>query len=250
MSETLLLVSKAVFAAAGCCAGVRLAQLARRGAGDGLQGRVSVMILVGGAGLLGFGLGPVLAPHSPALARSLMLLADGLERVALLLLAWFIWHVFGRGDALRRGVLAVIACILALDWVQMLSAQEWPETRLPVFVDAASQLAFSTPLLWSTVEAWLAYRRSRRQLEHGLTDASVTNRFFLWTLATGCLALVCWTTALAKLVAGEPIWPTALEYVLALLYCVVAGIILLGFFPPGFYRRWLGASGSASEADT
>ena len=250
MSETLVLVSKGAFAAAGCCAGVRLAQLARRDAGDGLQGRVSVMILVGGAGLLGFGLGPVLAPYSSALARTLMLLADGLERVALLLLAWFIWHVFGRGDALRRGVLAIIVSILALDWAQMLSAQQWPETRLPVFVDATSQLAFSTPLLWSTVEAWLEYRRSRRQLAHGLTDASVTNRFFLWTLATGGLALVCLTTALAKLVAGAPIWATALQYALALLYCVVAGIILLGFFPPRFYRRWLGGSASAPETDT
>jgi len=249
MSETLLLVSKGAFAAAGCCAGVRLAQLARRNAGDGLQGRVSVMILVGGAGLLGFGLGPVLAPYSWALARTLMLLADGLERVALLLLAWFVWHVFGRGDALRRGVLAIIVSILALDWIQMLSAQQWPETRLPVFVDATSQLAFSTALLWSTVEAWLEFRRSRRQLEHGLTDASVSNRFFLWTLATGCLTLVCLITALAKLVAGAPIWATALEYSLALLYCVVSGIILLGFFPPAFYRRWLGGSASASETD-
>jgi len=250
MSETLLLVSKGAFAVAGCCAGVRLAQLARRNAGDGLQGRVSVMILVGGAGLLGFGLGPVLAPYSAALARSLMLLADGLERVALLLLAWFVWHVFGRGDALRRGALAIIVSILCLDWVQMLSAQQWPETRLPVFADATSQLAFSTPLLWSTFEAWREYRRSRRQLEHGLTNASVTNRFFLWTSATGCLALVCLITALAKLVAGAPIWAPALRYALALLYCVVAGIILLGFFPPGFYRRWLGDPASASEADT
>jgi hypothetical protein len=250
MSETLLLVSKGAFAAAGCCAGVRLAQLARRNAGDGLQGRVSAMILVGGAGLLGFGLGPVLAQYSPALARVLMLLADGLERVALLLLAWFVWRVFGRGHALRRGVLAVVVSILALDWVQMLSAQQWPETRLPVFVDAASQLAFSTPLLWSTVEAWLEYRRSRRQLEHGLTNASVTNRFFLWTSATGCLALVCLTTALAKVVAGAPFWATALEYALALLYWIVAGIVLLGFFPPRFYRRWLDDSASASEAET
>jgi hypothetical protein len=249
MSETLLLISKGAFAAAGCCAGVRLAQLARRNAGDGLQGRVSAMILVGGAGLLGFGLGPVLAPYSPALARTLMLLSDGLERVALLLLAWFVWQVFGRGDALRRGALAIIVSIVFVDWVQMLSAQQWPETRLPVFVDATSQVAFSTPLLWSTVEAWLEYRRSRRKLELGLTNASVTNRFFLWTSATGCLALVCLITALAKLVAGAPIWATALEYALALLYCLAAGIILLGFFPPGFYRRWLGHPASPSEAD-
>ena len=140
--------------------------------------------------------------------------------------------------------------ILALDWVQMLSAQRWPATQLPVFVDAMSQVAFSTPFLWSTVEAWLEYRRSRRQREHGLTNASVTNRFFLWTFATGCLALVCLTTALAKLVASAPAWAAALQYALALLYCVVAGIILLGFFPPAFYRRWLDDSVSESEADT
>jgi hypothetical protein len=125
-----------------------------------------------------------------------------------------------------------------------------PETLLPVFVDSTSQLAFSTPLLWSTVEAWLEYRRSRRQLEHGLTNASVTNRFFLWTSATDCLALVCLTTALAKVVAGAPIWATALEYALALLYWIAAGIILLDFFPPRFYRRWIGDSASASETNT
>jgi hypothetical protein len=165
--------------------------------------------------------------------------------VALLLLAWFVWRVFGRGDALRKGIFAIVVSILALDWVQMLSAQQWPETRLPVFVDVVSQLAFSTPLLWSTVEAWLEYRRSRRRVALGLTDASVAKRFFLWTFATGCLALVCLTTALAKLVADAPIWAPALRYALAVIYWVVAGTIVLGF-----QRRPPGDRASAPEADT
>ena len=244
MSEVLLLVSKGVFAAAGCFAGVRLSQNARRHGGDALQRRASVMILVGGAGLLGFGLGPLLAPYSTALARSLMLLADGLERVALLLLAWSVWHVFGRGGALRNGLLASIVAILGLDWLQMLSEQQWPATRLPVFVDATSQLAFATPFLWSTVEAWREHQRSRRRVVLGLTDASVANRFFLWAFATGCLALVCLTTALLKLVAGMPTLAATLECALALIYCAVAGAILLGF-----QRRPAAGGVSAPAAD-
>jgi hypothetical protein len=172
-----------------------------------------------------------------------MLLADGLERVALLLLAWFVWHVFGRSSALRQGVFAIVVSILLLDWAQILSAQQWPETQVPVVNDVVSQLAFSTPLLWSSVEAWLEYRRSRRRLVLGLTDASVTNRFFLWTFATSCLALVCLTTALAKFVGDTPIWAPALQYALALIYCVVAGTILLGF-----HRRPSGDAGTAPRA--
>ena len=65
MPEALLLASKALFAATGCGAGLRLAQTARRGRIP-LHMWAAAMIFVGGLGLLGFGMGPALAEHTRA----------------------------------------------------------------------------------------------------------------------------------------------------------------------------------------
>lgn len=238
MSEAVLLLSKGLFAAAGCFAGVILGRSALS-EGAKLHGIVCALIFLGGIGLLGFGLGPALASHSETLARGVMIVGDGFERIALLLLAWFVWHVFGRGDGFRRVVLAIVVSLLCLDWIQILLVQQWPDGRLPVLADAGSQLAFSTPLIWSSLETWLEYQRSRRQLAIGLTHPFVTNRFCLWSLATGCLALVCVTTALTAVLAGEPQWVSGLQLLIALLYTGVAGILMLGLSPPPIYRRWL-----------
>lgn len=239
MSGFLLILAKAAFAVAGCGAGLRLAQLARGDGGDRVLGLVSLLIFIGGAGLLAFGLGPVVAVAYPEMARGMMIAGDAGERLALLLLAGFVWHTFGRERGLRLAVALAIAAALVVDGYWILRAQRWPDSELPAALEATSQVVFSLALVWSTIESWLQYRRALRQRALGLIEPETANRFLLWCLATGSLSLVCLTTAFAALVVDAPGWPVAANLVRAFLYWTVAGTIALGFFPPEPYLRWL-----------
>jgi hypothetical protein len=238
MPEALLLASKALFAVTGCGAGIRLAQTARRG-------RVprhmwaAAMIFVGGFGLVGFGMGPALAEHAGVAARGLMIAADALERLSLLGLAVFIWHVFARGSRSGAILLAAVLVAMTASWTYVLLVQRWPEPILDASVAVASQLAFAAPFVWSTWESALALLRERRELARGRGDAIACNRLLLWTLGSPAFAAICFATALAALLgASSPLAP-ALATLRAFLYAALSGIVALAFFPPASYLRWL-----------
>jgi hypothetical protein len=246
MAETLLLVSKALFAAAGCGAGLRLAQLARGTGGVPLHAFASAMIFVGGIGLLGFGLGPSLAAESPALARWVMLISDALERVAMLMLALFVWRVFGFGSRSRAVLLSAALVAMTASWTYVLLFQRWPEPMLDPAVQATSQLAFAAPYVWAAAESWLERRRTRRQLALGLTDAVTANRFLLWALGCGAFACSCFAAALAVFLPDGGGLDQALGALRAALYTATAALVVLAFFPPGGYLRWV--AGEARDA--
>ena len=246
MAETLLLASKALFAAAGCGAGLRLAQQARRSQSLPLHAWASAMIFVGGIGLLGFGLGPELASHSPALARWVMLASDALERLAMLVLAVFVWSLFGGGTAFRAILLAAALVAMTASWTYVLLFQRWPEPMLDPAVQAASQLAFAAPFVWATAESWLERRRARRQLDLGLGDAATCNRLLLWALGCGGFASSCFAAALAAYLP-EGAGLEALTALRAALYAAISVIVSLAFLPPAAYRR---VEGEGSGAGT
>jgi hypothetical protein len=239
MAETLLLASKALFAAVGCGAGFRLAQHARRSRGLPLHAWASAMIFVGGIGLLGFGLGPSLAGSSPVLARWVMLVSDALERLTMLMLALFVWRVFGGGTRSRSALLAASLVAMTASWTYVLLVQRWPEPMLDPAVQAASQLAFAAPFVWATAESGIERRRARRQLALGLCDAVSCNRFLLWALGCGGFASSCFAAALAAWLPDGAGLDQALTMLRATLYAAVSVVVSLAFFPPGGYRRWL-----------
>jgi hypothetical protein len=250
MAETLLLASKALFAAAGCGAGLRLAQQALRSSqGLPLHAWASAMIFVGGIGLLGFGLGPELAGHSPALARFVMLAADALERLAMLMLAVFVWSLFGGGTLSRAILLAAALVAMTASWTYVLLFQRWPEPMLDPAVQAASQLAFAAPFVWATAESWLERRRARRQLALGLGDAATCNRLLLWALGCGGFASSCFAAAFAAYLP-EGAGLEALTALRAALYAAISVVVSLAFFPPAAYLRRVegGGRGAAPRA--
>jgi len=248
MGATLLLASKALFAAAGCGAGLVLARTARRERGLPVHAWASAAVFVGGLGLIGFAVGPALEARSGAFAAGVMIASDLLQRVALAGLALFLWRVFGaaEGEAcwLRGAVLAAVLGALAVDAAATLFLQEWPRA-LPVAAAAASQLVFAMPFLWASLESGRAWRAGRRRLALGLAEPEVVNRFGLFALGCGAFVAVNLSTAAAKLPAAAGMLP-ALDGLRALLYAALSVFVVLAIYPPAAYRRRLAAAHPAS----
>jgi hypothetical protein len=238
MPETLMLASKVLFALAGCGAGVRLAQIARRDGGLPLHAWGSAMVLAGGLGLLGFALGPALAERSPGEARVLMIASDGLCRIVVLLLALFIWRVFGREGRGRTLLFAGAVLLLGANWLRALGSTDWPAPTPPL-VRVENQLVLALPFVWSAIETRLAYARSRRQLALRLTDPVTSNRFLLWYGACACFAVIAFSSAADALLPATSLPGEALRVAQALLYLAITAMVVLAFFPPGAYLRWL-----------
>lgn len=246
MAEAFLLISKLLFALTAAGTGVHLARLGRSGEGSALHARASAMIAVGGVGLLGVAVAPALAAHGAALGKATLIASDALERTALLLLAAFVWSVFGQGRLLRRLLLVAVVLAILGDWVQFLVFQQGPEADVPRLSLVSSQLCFALPFAWCAVETGLAYLRSRRQRALGLAEPRVTNRFLLWSLGCGCLVGICAGEALGLAAgAGAPL-AGAIPWVRGSLYLAIVGVFVLAFAPPASYRRWLesGARGA------
>jgi hypothetical protein len=241
MPELLLLVAKAAFAAAGCGAGVRLAQIARREGGIPLHAWASAMVLVGGIGLLGFGLGPALGKRSPGLARDVMILTDGMGRIVIMALCIFLWRVFGGGRGPRSVLLAAMLALLTANWVRALLTQSWP-APMPTAQRFENQIVLALPFVWSALESRLAWDRARRQLALGLTDAATAHNFLLWSLACAGFAGAGFASAAASVSHPRTATFDALTIVQAAFHLATAAIVVVAFFPPAAYVRWVGGS--------
>jgi hypothetical protein len=245
MPDALLLLSKAVFAAAGLGAGVRLAQIAHREGGIPLHAWGSAMVLVGGIGLVGFGLGPLFGERHPGFARGLMLVTDGVGRLVGMALCVFIWRVFGRGHALRTGVCAAILLALAVNWVRAWLAQSWP-APMPPLQRLENQIVLVLPFLWSALETRFEWDRARKQLALGLTDAMTAHRFALWSAACAGFVATGWAAAAAAVAPKPSAVLDALTLVQGVLNLGLATIVCVAFFPPAAYVRWVERGAPAS----
>jgi hypothetical protein len=241
MLELMMLAAKVLFAAVGCGAGVQLARIARREGGLPLHAWASALVFAGGFGLLGFAAGPAFAETSRGFARALMLASDAVSRLVVLGLSVFVWRVFGGGRGLRSGLLAALLAAQGVNWIHAFWLQRWPEPTPPL-LRFENQIVLALPFAWSAVEARLAHARSRKQLALGLTDAGTTNRLLIWSLASASFACIGLAAAAGAVTpAGSP-FAAPLLGLQALLFAMTAGMVVLGFFPPQAYTRWLSDS--------
>jgi len=236
MTDLLLLSSRALFALVAFGAGIQLARTALREGGLPTHTWGSAIIFLGGMGLVGYAVGPLLIPLHAGLATATMAASDGLERVALLGLGVFLWKVFGPASAARRIALAVVALALLGDWVALIRFQSWPDTHLPMPLAATTHVVFALPLLWSALESGIQAAKSRRQLALGLAEPVVTNRYVLWMLGSAGLAAICLLSAVEQLLGGG-LASSVLAGVRIALHTTTAGLVALGFFPPEAYVR-------------
>ena len=111
-------------------------------------------------------------------------------------------------------------------------------------------------LVWAHLECLLYYRTMRRRQRLGLADPVLANRFLLWSLWTGAIALqglamlllriAIWSSGAHEVLqaGGDPggPWLVLIDCVRVMLAIVApTAVILAGlsFSPPAFYTRRL-----------
>ncbi len=91
---------------------------------------------------------------------------------------------------------------------------------------------------WGSLEALRYHATMRRRLALGLADATVTNRFLLWSLA--CLSGVIVTGAsMMMTVTGETSLQTWPFLLIGIFSFIAPACQWLTFFPPDWYRSWI-----------
>ena len=197
----------------------------------------------------------------PAVGYPSLMLAVGLERLSLpgvvpvvfvalsatsvagLMNYYFTWRVF-RPNETWAGIVCGLATWLLLA----------PLGALAVHVELSGINAgiqnshgWTFPLVltglcgmgWTSVESFRHFLGSRRRLRIGLAEASVCNRFLLWSLASGAWVCISVLAGFLLALAENP-----LDGGLFTLCVGVAGLVnsvcmMLCFMPPERYLEWL-----------
>ena len=190
-------------------------------------------------------------PQRVALALSLWAQA-GLS-IAIACVATFTWSVFRPTSAAARALApALIAANLAGGVAFWWSGSPLPVGRIGLCI----LLARNAVLMWLFVESALYARRMRRRSRLGLADPVLVNRFSLWAIWTGALAVIPLFAlvlrmqgALVTPVPGAPL-AAGLRAVFAVLGAggaVATVACWLAFFPPAAYRRWITSRATAAS---
>ncbi len=153
--------------------------------------------------------------------------------------AWATWLavVFSLGLSVPIAALAVLG-----DWtdVQLDNPWYWPNF-----------LGYLGALSWLTFEALHAHSGARKRLRIGLCSRTVVNRYLLWAcfgafqvLACGAIIVMALDTRGDNIVSG---WSDSL---LSATELASIAMLLLAFFPPAAYLRWIAGSGSSAISQT
>lgn len=231
--------------------GLRLLRLSRR-TGEQPERWLGLAFVCTGASawLLPLAASEGLAPDA---ARSIALTAQVGLTAAIVFLTVFAWRVFRAASRAARWLaIAVIGANVGAGAAVLASGMPVPVGGLGLFTIGAR----CTALVWLFVESASYAQRTRRRLRLGLADPIVANRFVLWSIWTGALALIPLFVlglraagALEAPVPGAPL-PGAVRAALAVLgaggaVAFVAG--WLAFFPPAPYRRWIAVRAPATS---
>jgi hypothetical protein len=102
--------------------------------------------------------------------------------------------------------------------------------------------------VWTASESFRYYLSSRRRLRLGLIEASVSNRFLLWSLAqTGFLAIAL-AAAVTVHLGQNPLQSAGFSLAVGVLGLVNSACNVLCFMPPQWYLDWLSRPGATQEA--
>jgi len=246
----IMFIGKVAFAAAGAMAGISLARTARRTGGFPPEAWASAMMFIGGAGLVSFAVGDAIGAGASALVRAAIVGGDFFERLALSLLYLFVWFVFRRRDRWAKIVIAAGIALLAMSFAFELTTGNLPYHDSRSLAYQISQLVFALPFLWSAIESRVYHLRIRKQVSLGLTDPMVCNRFLLWSAATAAFAGNCfaaWAASIAG-ATGHGGLEGAFSILRGVLYLLVAVTIVIGFYPPAAYRRFVTRTAPAPKS--
>ena len=208
---------------------------------------------------LGFAVGVPIRLTSAARVVDLGVATEPLNVLALSLLCLsmtaftiFVARVFRPGDGRASAAsLAVLVVLFGACGYLAVSGRAADQTN-PVTTTAA--LVAIGAFGWAFAECFAQYRRMSRQRALGLGDPVVTNRFALWSLWTGGIAMLPIVSSMVRLGVivsrstggpqdAPPAVLSAMMVVLAGSLSVVAIALWLSFFPPPWYLDRITAGG-------
>lgn len=145
----------------------------------------------------------------------------------------------------RQGVLW--AKVLVVLGVVAVAAGCWIEVNGTAFRgELEPKLSFTLPrlgcLAWSTLEALRCYSMMRRRRGYGLGDPVVQNRFLLYTLWSGSLAIVNVLKTLVRMLDMQHVevhWRAPVIILTLASGAIMLVTMMLNFWPPKAYVRWL-----------
>jgi hypothetical protein len=165
-----------------------------------------------------------------------------LTHVAAAFLLIFTYRTFRQGASWARALVAAGMVALAFGL--------WIEVNGTAFLgEIEPKLSFTLPrlgcLAWSTVEALRCYFMMRRRSGFGLGDPVVQNRFLLYALWSGSLAIVNLLKSVVRLLELQHVevqWRTPVIILTLVSGAVMFVTMVLNFWPPKIYTRWLSRS--------
>lgn len=100
-----------------------------------------------------------------------------------------------------------------------------------------------TVYLWCFAEATSYYASMRKRVKHGLADPIVTNRVLLWCGygASGAITELLYMAGVA-MAGSDGSYPFIFDAFMIVTTTVGGFLVLLAFFPPPIYLRWVTAS--------
>jgi len=104
-----------------------------------------------------------------------------------------------------------------------------------------------TAFVWLAIESLQTYLNTRRQVQFGLADPLLSNRFLLIGIY-GVLATITYPLYLWMYIGYElyEIWSAPMEITAGIIELVSLASLWLSFAAPTFYRRWLREARAAS----
>jgi hypothetical protein len=175
----------------------------------------------------------------PDHARRLVAICSLPVSASMALACLFTYRTFRPGVAWAKALAAIgIASLAAGVWFEV--------NGLEFSAELEPRLSFLLPralcLGWGTFEAARYHLMMRRRLKFGLADPVVANRFLLYALWTGSLALIpgfrtC--VRLLELAHVEIEWRLPMQLMSVGAAGVMLAAMFLNFWPPQAYLRWL-----------
>ena len=114
----------------------------------------------------------------------------------------------------------------------------------------AEWTGYTIPYAWAGVEALAHHRRARRRLRLGLCDPLICNRYLLW----GCYGAMQVLVSVAVIPAyseyeQEGAFSATWDALISAGEIFSLALILLIFFSPAFYRRWIQGAAAVAKAE-
>jgi hypothetical protein len=181
------------------------------------------------------------------IAYQVMVSGIGLISVGVALVYFFVWKVFHPEARWAQALFWVATATLML-------------TILPLSgsPSAGAQVSFTTVMgdlvrfgggAWGAWESLRYFGLMRKRMRVGLAEASVTNRFLLWGIASLAPATIFLATSTAMRLSLSPadgaVTPGVMT-VISLLTLATAVSQWLAFLPPQRYTRWIESRAAAA----